>query len=266
MSELKDRVQAAAAAAVAAGDRLRALPVPLAAGGIELKSAHDFVTQADRDTEAFLVSELSKQYPQDGFLGEETGETHVGQSDAGRWIIDPIDGTTNFIHGIPLYSISIAYEHAGQLVAGVVYAPGTDDLYVAARGMGAFHNGNPIHVSACGDPAQAVLGTSFAHRSPQFHAKNLRLLAGMLSQLNDFRRLGSAALDLCYVASGRTEGFFEVDLHIYDFAAGLVILEEAGGQVTGWPGEAHCTQTGNVLASNGLMHDWMTDCIRKYFA
>lgn len=218
---------------------------------VQTKAHHDFVTECDRASERLIRETIMEKCPEDGFLGEEYGETS-GKS--GRWIVDPIDGTTNFIKNLPLYTVSIAYEQDGVMQLGVVYCPPLNELYAARRGQGATMNGSPIRVSAVSDPGDAVVSMGFAHRNLRDSARTHRLLPAMIRELSDLRRMGSAAYDLCCVASGRCDGYFELGICLYDFAAGRLMVEEAGGRVTGWPGEADCSVTGNVLASNGLLH------------
>ena len=223
---------------------------------IENKAAKDFVTDMDKASEKMIIDALHARFPEDGFYGEETG---VSEKKAGMWVIDPIDGTTNFIKNIPLYTISIAYMYEGELEVGVVYAPALGEMFTAKKGGGAFLNGKPIHVSSVTDPVQAVAAMSFIHRVPEVAKKVLPQLCELVLQVNDFRRMGSAAFDLCCVACGRLEAFFEPCLHIYDIAAGVLIVREAGGTATGWKNGPDCLVSGDVMASNGLMHDFFRD-------
>lgn len=227
---------------------------------VKRKAAHDFVTEMDVACENLIRERLLSACPEDAFLGEEGGgTTHA----AGRWIVDPIDGTTNFIKDIPLYTVSIAYEREGALVIGCVYAPGLDEMYLAVRGRGATRNGAPISVSDVSDPEEAVFGMSFAHRIEESHSRMISTLDRVCGRVNDLRRLGSAAFDLCCVACGRTEGFFELGLNLYDIAAGVVILEEAGGVVTGWTEDEDVLETGNVCAANRRMHPFLRSILNE---
>ncbi len=198
---------------------------------VEMKAQHDFVTEMDVKSEQLIRERLLSACPEDEFFGEEGG----GSTEAkGRWIVDPIDGTGNYVKNIPLYTISIAYELDGVLEIGCVYAPALDEMYLAVRGEGATMNGQPIRVSDVDDPDLAMFSMSFGARMPETHQRTLDTIDNFLHSCNDMRRMGSAAFDLCSVACGRVEGFFEFGLHIYDIAAGVVILKEAGGTVTGW--------------------------------
>lgn len=227
---------------------------------VKRKAAHDFVTDIDVKSENLIRARLLAVCPEDAFYGEEGGGA---ESAAGRWIVDPIDGTTNFIKDIPLYTVSIAYEQAGKLVIGCVYAPGLDEMYLAVRGKGATRNGEAIGVSDVSNPEDAVFGMSFAHRLQESHNEMISVLDRICGRVNDLRRLGSAAFDLCCVACGRTEGFFELGLNLYDIAAGVVILEEAGGTVTGWADDEDVRKTGNVCATNGHMHAFLKGILNE---
>ena len=249
MLDRQARLEAAREAALKAGDML----LERHSFHVENKAAHDYVTDMDRASERLIVSALRERFPEDGFYGEEYG---VSEKKDGMWVIDPIDGTTNFIKNIPLYSISIAYMLNGELEAGVVYAPALHEMFTAVKGGGAFLNGKPIRVSDVSEPRDAVAAMSFVHRYPELFARMLPQLADLLRQINDLRRLGSAAFDLCCVACGRTEAFFEPRLHLYDIAAGVLIVKEAGGKVTGWKNGPDCLVSGDTMASNGLLHDF----------
>ncbi len=253
--DLRARLEAARDAALKAGAMLRERH----SFHVEHKAENDYVTDMDRASERMIIAALRERFPEDGFLGEEYGVTERRD---GMWVIDPIDGTTNFVKNIPLYTISIAYMEKGELKLGVVYAPALDEMYTAVKGGGAFCNGQPIHVSAVTEPRDAVAAMSFVHRHPEVAKKVMPQLAALLLEVNDFRRMGSAAFDLCCVACGRTEAFFEAKLELYDIAAGVLIVREAGGKVTGWRGGADCLVSGNVMATNGLMHDFFYDRLR----
>lgn len=254
MNDWTDRLSAAMEAARHAGAMLRGRRD----FHVENKSAKDFVTDADRASEQMIIAELSARYPEDGFYGEEGG---VRKKSEGMWVIDPIDGTTNFIKNIPLYTISIAYLRAGDVVAGAVYAPALDEMFSAVKGGGAFLNGKPIHVSDAADPGSAVVAMSFAARVPDASKKLMGLLAEILPEVNDFRRMGSAAFDLCCVACGRVDAYFEPCLNLYDIAAGTLIVREAGGCVGGWQDE-DCLITGNVVAAPPRLYGFFHDRLR----
>ena len=228
---------------------------------IENKAAKDFVTDMDRASEEMIISSLHARFPEDGFFAEESG---ISERKDGMWVIDPIDGTTNFILNFPLYTISIAYMRGGEIEVGVVYAPALDEMYTAVKGGGAFRNGKPIHVSDQANPSGAIVSTSFVHRTPDISAKIMPQFVALMPEINDFRRTGSAAFDLCCVACGRVDAFFEPKLNLYDIAAGVLIAREAGGRVTGWKNGPDCLVSGDIMATNGLLHDFFMDRMRLY--
>ena len=252
-----DRLKAAEQAARKAGEYLLNRP----AFSVTHKLSNDYVTEADRGSEAIIREMLLGAFPQDGFLGEEEAEI---AGSGGRWIVDPIDGTTNFICDLPLYTVSIAYEEHGEIVAGCVYCPRLQEMYTAVRGEGAFLNGKPIHVAEKTNLRDAIVGMSFAHRDETAGERMLRVLPAMRAAFSDMRRLGSAALDLCFVACGRYDAFMELKLNIYDIAAGMLIVREAGGVVTGWPDdEQDCTQSGNTFACCKTLYSAMHETIQR---
>ena len=232
-----------------AGARLRARPD----FRVEQKAVHDYVTDMDRQTEQLIRERILAACPEDDFFGEEFGET---SGKRGQWVVDPIDGTTNYIHDLPSYAVSIAYRMDGELVLGCVYCPAQDEMFLAHKGGGATRNGQSIRVSDTKDPQAALVAVSFSHRHASDRARMMALI-GAMHELNDMRRSGSAAYDLCMVACGRIDGYVELRLNLYDIGAGIVILREAGGTVSGWPGEADCAQTGNVLAGNGKINGYL---------
>ncbi len=221
------------------------------------KGKNDVVTEIDSASEKLIIDYLGLRFPEDNFYGEELGEQSGG--DGGRWIIDPIDGTENFVRGIPDFTISIAYEDPdGDLVAGVVYNPSQDTLYHALKGTGAYLNGKPVRVSGIMKPADSVAIVAPPFKKHDEAALYFKVLETIFTQIKDIRRFGSAAQDLCYIASGKIDAFFELGLHYYDIAAGLVILTEAGGKYSGFtPGE-NVIRDGNIIATNGHLHDWFT--------
>ncbi len=219
---------------------------------LEFKSTKDIVTEIDKKVEAFLVKAILARYPDHGVLGEEYG---VVQAKSGfKWIIDPIDGTTSFVHRLPFYSISIALEKEGELVLGVVYAPALKQLFYAEKGNGAFVGDIPIHVSETRELDNAVMATGFACLRAGLQNNNLPIFNEIVPKLRDIRRFGSAALDLCYTALGSLDGFWEMNLNVYDIAAGIVILKEAGGVVTDFTGGRQFPEKG-IAAANKDLHN-----------
>lgn len=219
----------------------------------------DLVTDADGASERLILERLRKEFPSSTILGEETG-AHAGSSEE-RWIVDPLDGTTNFAHGYPPFCVSIGYERGGVLCAGVVYAPFFDECFAAEAGSGARLNDAPIAVSTVGSVSAALLCTGFR---PADYARNGRNFEGMSQHAQAVRRDGSAALDLAYVASGRFDGFWELDLSAWDVAAGALLVSEAGGSVTAVDGSALDLAGGAILCTNGLIHREMLALLDEF--
>jgi myo-inositol-1(or 4)-monophosphatase len=214
------------------------------------KSARgDLVTAADRESERFIADRLRAAFPAATILGEEGG-VRAGDP-AERWIIDPLDGTTNYAHGYPLYCVSIGYERDGEVVAGAVYAPALDELYCAERGGGASCNGRSLHVSTIERVRDALVCTGFV---PARYERNGANFARLSQLAQAVRRDGAAALDLCFVARGTFDAFWELDLSAWDVAAGALIVREAGGRVSACDGTTFAVAGGSILASNALVH------------
>ncbi|MFZ4806672.1 MAG: inositol monophosphatase family protein [Hyphomicrobiaceae bacterium] len=220
---------------------------------VSIKGPANFVSAADQKAEKTIYQELSKARPGYGFLMEEGGEIE-GADKTHRWIIDPLDGTTNFLHGIPLFCISLALEREGQVVAGVVYNPIADELYTAERGKGAYLNDRRLRVAARKTLADAVISTGIPHRGRPNHPRFLREVEGLMGEVAGVRRTGSAALDLAWTAAGRVDGYWEHDIEPWDMAAGLLLVREAGGYVTDAEGGPKVFETGSVVAGNGPIH------------
>jgi myo-inositol-1(or 4)-monophosphatase len=240
-----------------AGDVLLAhLDVPLE---IQEKGRRaDIVTVADRASEAIVTKRLHAAFPRATILAEESGTT-LGTSDE-RWIVDPLDGTTNFAHGYPLFCVSIAYERAGEVVAGCVYAPALRECFAAERGAGATRNGKRIAASQIQTLGEALTCTGF---HPADFARNGRFFEAVSYRAQAVRRDGSAALDLAYVACGRFDGFWEFDLSPWDVAAGSLLVTEAGGCVTRVDGGRHTVDGRSILASNGRIHEELRGVIAE---
>ncbi|MDR3376020.1 MAG: inositol monophosphatase family protein [Ancalomicrobiaceae bacterium] len=220
---------------------------------VSLKGPGDFVSAADRRSEEILKQELMKARPGYGFLLEEQGVIE-GTDDQHRWLIDPLDGTTNFLHGIPQFAISVALERQGQLVAGVVYNPVTDELFVAERGGGAFLNDRRLRVANRQNLYDSVIATGIPFIGHGDHQKYLKQQRAVMAEVAGIRRFGAAALDLAWVAAGRFDGFWEGSLNTWDIAAGIVLIREAGGFVTDLSGGDKMLETGSVLAGNEVIH------------
>ena len=220
---------------------------------VSLKGPGDYVSQADRKAEKIVREELLKARPTYGFLGEESEEIK-GTDGAHRWIVDPLDGTTNFLHGIPLFGTSIALERSGEIVAGVVYNPATDDLFTAERGGGAFVNDRRLRVSGRKNLSDSVIGCGAPHLGRGQHGRFLVQLRHVMGEVAGIRRLGSASIDLAYVAAGRFDGFWEEYLSPWDVAAGVILIKEAGGFVSDLTGGSDFIEGGSIVAGNEHIH------------
>jgi len=263
-------VPAASEIAREAGARLR----EFFAQGVETeyKGDVDIVTVADRAVEKLVRTRLGEAFPEHGIYGEEgTRERLEGEY---RWYVDPLDGTTNFAHGFPQFCVSLGLEHRpagtapdedGTLVAGAIYDPLRDELFTAERGRGVQLNGKPIHVSRAGELAEALLATGFPSRK-RHASPNIHFYQQFTLRSHGVRRAGSAALDLAYVACGRLDGFWEFNLNPWDTAAGILLVEEAGGRVTDYEGRHYRLASDEILASNGAIHGELIALFQDMFA
>jgi myo-inositol-1(or 4)-monophosphatase len=229
---------------------------------VSLKGPGDYVTQADRRSERIVREELLKARPTYGFLGEESEEIK-GTDGAHRWIVDPLDGTTNFLHGIPMFAVSIALERNGEIVAGVIYNPATDDLYTSEKGGGAFVNDRRLRVSARKNLSDSVVGCSVPHLGQGMHGRYLVQLRHVMGEVAGIRGFGAASLDLAYVAAGRLDGFWEEGLKSWDIAAGLILIREAGGFVSELSGGSDMFGSGTVAAGNEYIHKALIDVANR---
>ncbi|HKS26735.1 MAG TPA: inositol monophosphatase family protein [Pyrinomonadaceae bacterium] len=221
------------------------------------KGVIDLVTEADLAAERFIIERIQTHYPRHAILAEESGATHsVERASEYKWIVDPLDGTTNYAHGYPVFCVSIALERAGQVVIGVIYDPVRDEMFAAERGEGATLNGRRIRVSEVEDLNRAMVCTGFPY-DVRDRGDFARHFANFIMQAQAIRRDGSAALDMAYVACGRFDGFFEEGLRPWDVAAGVLLVEEAGGRVSHYNGQPFDIYTPPILASNGLVHKSM---------
>jgi len=229
---------------------------------VEYKGDADLVTIADRNSEILIRERVKKNWPSHDVLGEEQGLVDTGSEY--RWYVDPLDGTTNFAHGYPVFCVSLGLEHKNQLMAGVVFDPTRNELFTAERGGGAYLNQQRIQVSKIAKLAESLVATGFPshkrHKNPNIHFYHQITL-----RTHGVRRAGSAALDLCCVASGRFDGFWEFNLNPWDTAAGVLIVEEAGGKVTDFHSGPFQLNSRETLASNGLLHDALVDEFKQIF-
>ena len=217
------------------------------------KGPSDFVSAADIRAEKTLRAELAKARPRFGFLLEEGGEVK-GEDGHHRWIIDPIDGTTNFLHGIPHFAISVGLEMDGEIIAGLIYNPIVDEMYYAEKGKGAFLNDKRLRVSARANLADSLIATGIPFHGRPGHKPFLKQLERVMGEVAGVRRMGTASLDLAYVAAGRCDAFWETGLQPWDIAAGILLVREAGGFVTELDGGKNVLGSGNVLAANPKLH------------
>lgn len=252
LNMLKKEMVVASTAARAAGKILREKFG--AVNHVRKKGVIDLVTEADLEAEKAILEILNHQFPRDHVLAEEAGEQ--GRSSNRTWVIDPLDGTTNFTHGFPFFAVSIALEIDAQFVLGVVYNPYLEEYFEAAKGSGALLNRRPIHVSGVNNMEDALLATGFPYDIHEHPEGVLEKFRRIVVKAQGVRRPGSAALDLCYVACGRMDGFWEQGLHPWDTAAGSVILSEAGGHLCAFDGTPYTPYKDSIVAANsGLLGD-----------
>lgn len=220
---------------------------------VSVKGPADFVSAADQRAETILFEELSRARPGYGFLMEERGVVE-GADKTHRWIIDPLDGTTNFLHGIPVFAISIALERNGDIVAGLIYNPASDETFTAERGKGAFLNDRRIRIAGRTRLEDCVIATGIPHRGKPDHELFMQECQSMMGHCAGLRRFGAASIDLAWVAAGRFDGFWERNLQAWDMAAGVLMVREAGGYVTGLSGKTDMLTSGGIVAGNETVH------------
>ena len=228
---------------------------------VETKKRNEYVSEVDRAAEQVIIETIRRAYPDHAILAEETGH-HDGNEF--EWIIDPLDGTTNYLHGFPQFSVSIALRQKGDLISGVVYDPLREELFHASRGAGAFMNDHRIRVTKQKNLTGALLGTGIPYRDQTHADAYFGMMKTLIRETSGIRRPGSAALDFAYVAMGRLDGFWELGLSPWDFAAGALLIKEAGGVVTDLNGGDKYLETGNVVAGNIGVHGAIIDAIRPF--
>jgi len=230
---------------------------------VELKGRANLVTVADKEAEALIINHIRERYPHHSILAEESGALGSSDGREGKWIIDPLDGTTNFAHQYPFFAVSIGFEQAGEVLCGAVYDPWRDEMFSGGRGLGSFLNGEPLRVSDVETLRSALIMTGFPYGFREKIRAVMSQFETFLIESQAVRRGGSAALDMCYTALGRVDGFWEMDLLPWDTAAGLVIVEEAGGRVTDFSGRKFSIYGRQLLVSNGRIHEEMTAVLEK---
>jgi myo-inositol-1(or 4)-monophosphatase len=219
----------------------------------------DIVTDADRAAEDIILEAIGKEFPEHDILSEETPTDKTGSR--WQWLVDPLDGTTNFSHGYPVFCVSIALMDSGKLIAGMVHDPLHNETFSAGRGKGALLNGQPISVSSADRLTSSILATGFPYDRATSPDNNLAEFAGVVTNVQGMRRGGSAAIDLSYVACGRLDGFWELKLKPWDMGAGMLLVEEAGGKITDRTGGPTDPYTSSVVASNGIIHDFLIELL-----
>lgn len=268
MSNLHRELDVARSLALQAGGIVRASYAKITESDVDEKGRNDFVTVVDHQSQRVIVEGLRSAFPDDFIVAEETLADGVNDGREGsvrRWFIDPLDGTTNYIHAYPHFAVTMALAIDARMSVAVTYAPLLDEMFTAIRGQGAFLNGHRIQVSRLQDENKVLLGTGFPFRARHLLDIYLRSFAYFFNRSRGIRRGGSAAMDLAYVAAGRFDGFWEMTLSPWDIAAGILLIEEAGGRVTDFFGGGTYLATGHVIASNGLLHDWMMNGIATIF-
>ncbi len=265
-------LETAVKAARRAGDIILQSLGKLSKGDVDMKEASDFVTRVDKDSERSIIQIIQRTFRDHRFMAEESaGKPVSGTPDDQRltekylWIIDPLDGTTNYIHEYPVFSVSIALQHKGKIITGVILDPLRKELFSAEAGKGAFLNNMPIRVSPVTDVAHSLIATGFPFRKKDSIDRYLELFRNIFSRVSDIRRAGSAALDLAYLACGRCDGFFELGLSPWDMAAGSLIIQEAGGIVSDFGGDQTFLSTGNIIAGTPLIHQEVLNEAKSVF-
>ena len=230
---------------------------------VSVKGAGDFVSRADKEAERIIKEELRGARPTYGWVGEETG-AEPGEDPTRRWIVDPLDGTTNFLHGLPHWAVSIALEHKGEIVAGVIFDAAKDELYHAEKGNGAWMNGNRLRVSGRRQMIESIFATGIPFAGQTYLPGTLKDLARLMPTVAGVRRFGAASLDMAYVAAGRFDGYWERGIHAWDVAAGIVLVKEAGGFVEPIRGEGPIADAGNIVCANPQLFPELASIVRTW--
>jgi len=263
-SSLHPMLNVAIKAARAAGAIINRAALDVEAVRVTQKTANDFVTEVDKASEQAIIDTLLIAYPDHGILAEESGQARGNQRSDFQWIIDPLDGTTNFIHGFPVYCVSIALAVKGRVEQAVVYDPTRNDLFTSTRGRGAFMNDRRLRVSKRIRLQECLISTGFPFRPDDDFAAYLKLMSEVMKRTAGLRRPGAAALDLAYVAAGFSDGFFETGLHPWDMAAGSLLITEAGGLVGNFTGDADYLHQRECMAANPKIYAQLVTLLNKY--
>ena len=230
---------------------------------IRKKSKTDFLSFVDEQSEKSIIETIHAEFPGHSILAEESGNSHL--EDDYLWIIDPLDGTTNYLSSIPIFAISIAVKHKNEIITGVVYDPVRDEMFYAEKNKGAFMNGEPVKVSDVGDLNESLFATGFPFKEKHILQDYLKAFEEVFFNSIGARRMGAAAIDMCYVAAGKFDAFWEIGLNPWDIAAGEIILKEAGGRITDFWNQPNHLSCSYVIATNGKIHDQLGEIIRKFF-
>jgi myo-inositol-1(or 4)-monophosphatase len=269
MTDYAKELKTAQFAARRAGEIIRTSYARLTGADVAEKRENDMVTRVDVEAQKDVVSILREAFPEDHIVAEETLDDTVNAGISPkaprRWYIDPLDGTTNYIHAYPMFATSVALAENNRIVIGVTYDPMRDEMFHAVRGEGAFLNDLPIRVSGISDKRRTLLATGFPFRARSYLDDYLKTFRHFFNNSRGIRRGGSATLDLAYVAAGRVDAFWEMTLSPWDMAAGVVLVEEAGGRVTDFWGGTSSLESGHIVATNGTFHDWMCLEIQSVF-
>jgi myo-inositol-1(or 4)-monophosphatase len=263
-SNLHPMINVAVKAARAAGAIINRAALDVESVRVSQKQVNDFVTEIDHAAEAIIIETLLTAYPGHGILAEESGQMHGAKDSDYVWIIDPLDGTTNFIHGLPIYCVSIALAVKGKVEQAVIYDPTRNDLFSATKGRGAYLNNRRIRVAKRTQLKDCLISTGFPYRPDDDINTYLRLMGEMIQRTAGLRRPGSAALDLAYVAAGYTDGFFELGLQPWDVAAGSLLITEAGGLVGNFSGDSNFLEQRECMAGNPRIYGQMVSILGKY--
>lgn len=270
MSDLNREAELAQTCAREAGALARASYARLRDSDVGEKAANDLVTTVDVAAQRAIVERIRRAFPGDYIVAEEQLDDRVNRDldprGPRRWIIDPLDGTTNYIHAYPMFAVNVALEVDGEMSVGVTYGTLRDEMFVAVHGEGARLNGEPIRVSAVSARNRTLLGTGFPFRARRYLDVYLESFKFFFNRSRGIRRAGSAALDFAYVAAGRLDAFWELTLSPWDMAAGVVLIREAGGRVSDFFGGEEYLSQGHVVASNGLLQDWMCENLGRFFS
>jgi myo-inositol-1(or 4)-monophosphatase len=256
-------IHVAIKAAKAAAEILRENFGKLSTGDIRKKSQNDFLTFVDEASEQKIIRMIQQAFPAHAILAEESG--HSDQTSEYEWIIDPLDGTKNYISGIPVFAVSIGLRYRGKMKLGVVHDPIRGDIFHAVRNQGAYHDGRKMNVSQRSELAGCLIATGFPFKRKEILANYLSSFKDIFLNCSGVRRMGAAALDLAYLAAGRFDGFWEVGLSPWDMAAGSLLIEEAGGLLSDFWGKDGYLENGYILASNGRIHDFLLDITKTHF-